>query len=46
LGVVIPAIAMASAAGERIFEILDAESEVQEAPNAMELPPIKGHVKF
>ena len=46
LGVVIPAIAMASAAGERIFELLDAESEVQEAPNAVELPPIKGHVKF
>ncbi len=46
LGVVIPAIAMASAAGERIFEILDTESEVEESPNAIELPPISGHVRF
>jgi ATP-binding cassette, subfamily B, multidrug efflux pump len=45
-GVIIPAIAMASAAGERIFEILDAESEVQEAPDAVELPPVRGHVRF
>ena len=46
LGIVIPAIAMASAAGERIFEILDAESEVQESSGAVELPPMNGHVKF
>ncbi|MBZ0300265.1 MAG: ABC transporter ATP-binding protein/permease [Anaerolineae bacterium] len=46
LGVIIPAIAMASAAGERIFEILDAESEVQEAPDAVALPPVQGQVGF
>lgn len=46
LGVIIPAIAMASAAGERIFDILDAESEVQEAPDAVEMPPVTGHVRF
>ncbi|MAS33975.1 MAG: ABC transporter ATP-binding protein [Anaerolineaceae bacterium] len=46
LGVIIPAIAMASAAGERIFEILDSESEVSESPDAVELPPVKGRVTF
>jgi ATP-binding cassette, subfamily B, multidrug efflux pump len=46
LGVIIPALAMAAAAGERIFEILDAQSEVQEAPNPVLLPPVQGHVRF
>ncbi|MBS7611153.1 ABC transporter ATP-binding protein [Candidatus Bathyarchaeota archaeon] len=30
----------------RVFEALDAEPEVKEKPNAMELPNIKGHVVF
>ena len=46
LGVIIPAIAMASAAGERIFTILDAQSEVKDEPGAFELPPIQGRVRF
>jgi ATP-binding cassette subfamily B protein len=46
LGIIIPAVAMAAASGERIFEILDSNSEVQDAPDAMPLPPIKGHVRF
>ncbi len=46
LGMIIPALAMAAASGERIFEILDAESEVQDAPDAIPLPPVKGHVRF
>ena len=46
LGVIIPAVAMASAAGERIFASLDSESEVQESPDAIELPPTQGHVRF
>jgi len=46
MGMIIPAIAMAASAGERIFEILDAVSEVQEAPHAVPLPPVKGHVRF
>ncbi|HXF60929.1 MAG TPA: ABC transporter ATP-binding protein, partial [Caldilineaceae bacterium] len=46
VGMIIPAISMAIAAGERIFEILDARSEVQEAPDAIPLPPIRGHVRF
>lgn len=46
IGMIIPAIAMASASGERIFEILDAQSDVQDAPDAVPLPPVKGHVRF
>ncbi|MCB8919774.1 MAG: ABC transporter ATP-binding protein [Ardenticatenaceae bacterium] len=46
LGMIIPAIAMASASGERIFEVLDAESPVQDAPDAYPLPPITGRVTF
>ncbi|GAB4563785.1 MAG: ABC transporter ATP-binding protein [Anaerolineae bacterium] len=46
LGMIISAVAQAVAAGERIFEILDAESEVKEAPDAIPLPPVRGHVRF
>ncbi len=31
---------------ERIFEVLDAEPEVVDAPGAADLPPIQGHVRF
>ena len=46
LGVIVPAVAMASAAGERIYTILDAQSEVVDAPHAFELPQIEGRVRF
>jgi len=46
LGVIIPAVAMASAAGERIYTILDSKSEVEDNPHAHPLPDIKGTVKF
>jgi len=46
IGRVIPAIAMAGAAGERIFAVLDADPEVNDAPNAVNLPPLRGHVRF
>jgi ATP-binding cassette subfamily B multidrug efflux pump len=46
MGRVIPAIAMAGAAGERIFAILDAEPEVSDAPDAVALPTLRGHVRF
>ncbi|MYD38600.1 MAG: ABC transporter ATP-binding protein [Chloroflexi bacterium] len=46
LGIIVPAVAMASAAGERIYTILDAQSEVVDAPDALPLPPIKGQVRF
>ena len=34
------------AAGERIFEVLDVEPEVKDAPGAIALPPIVGKVDF
>ncbi len=46
LGVIVPAVAMASAAGERIYSILDAKSEVVDSPNARQLPAITGRVRF
>ncbi len=46
MGMITPVLAMAAASGERIFEILDAQSEVQEAPAARPLPPVRGHVRF
>lgn len=36
----------AMAAGERIFEVMDAEVEVRDKPGAIELPPIEGRVEF
>lgn len=36
----------AIAAGERIFEILDEESEIQDAPGAIELTETRGEVQF
>ena len=36
----------AMAAGVRIFEVLDLKPEVVDAPDAIELPQIKGEIKF
>ncbi|MGC9348274.1 MAG: ABC transporter ATP-binding protein [Anaerolineae bacterium] len=46
LGRMVPFMTEAAASGERIFEILDAESEVKESPDAVDLPAIEGHVRF
>lgn len=46
LGNVVNQVARAYSAGTRIFEILDAESAVKEAPGAPELSDVKGHVTF
>jgi ATP-binding cassette, subfamily B, multidrug efflux pump len=46
LGQIVPAMAMAAASGERIFEILDVESEVRDTPNAMPLAHVQGLVRF
>jgi ATP-binding cassette, subfamily B, multidrug efflux pump len=46
LGMIIPAVAIAASAGERIFEILDAVPDVQDAEDAYPLPPLQGHVRF
>lgn len=46
VGMIVPAISMAIASGERIYEILDTPSEVQDDPDAEPMPEIKGHVQF
>jgi ABC-type multidrug transport system fused ATPase/permease subunit len=46
LGTIIPNVAESAAAGERIFEILDATPEVRDAPDAIVLPQVRGHVRF
>lgn len=46
LGFIISLMAQASASAERVFEILDAQSDVVVKPDAIELPKIEGHVSF
>ena len=46
LGMVAPAIAISVSSGERVFEILDARSEVTEAPDAVPLADPRGSVEF
>jgi ABC-type multidrug transport system fused ATPase/permease subunit len=36
----------ATAAGERIFEVLDEPEEIADQPDAIELPPGPGHLRF
>jgi len=36
----------AMASGARIFELLDVAPEIEDAPDASELPPVKGEIKF
>jgi ATP-binding cassette subfamily B protein len=46
MGLIIPALAMAGSAAERIFKILDAVPEVEDSSEAKPLPPVTGHVRF
>ena len=46
VGWVITMFSRAASSGERIFEILDADSPVQEAPDARELKNVRGRVQF
>ena len=46
LGMIMAMISQAGASAERVFEILDAQSEVVEKPDAIELSPIQGQVVF
>ncbi|MDQ3458809.1 MAG: ABC transporter ATP-binding protein/permease [Deinococcota bacterium] len=39
-------LAKASAAGERVLEILDREPDIRDAPGAVSAPPLKGAVHF
>ncbi len=46
LGFVINIVARCISSAERVFELLDAQSAVQEKPDAIELTDVKGHVVF
>jgi ABC-type multidrug transport system fused ATPase/permease subunit len=46
LGWLINITAEALASGERIFEVLDTDSDVEEKEGAIELPPLEGRVRF
>ncbi len=46
IGWMISAVAQASASAERIFEILDRQSEIQDAPDAEPLGEVEGRIKF
>jgi ATP-binding cassette subfamily B multidrug efflux pump len=46
LGMIATMISRAAASAERVFEILDAQSEVADAPDAQPLPPIEGWLAF
>jgi len=45
-GMLVAVVANALASAQRVFEILDAESEVRQAPDARPLPTARGHVRF
>jgi ATP-binding cassette subfamily B protein len=45
-GIIITQLGQAAASAGRIFEILDAKSDVTDKPDAKPLPPVQGHVKF
>lgn len=45
-GFLVNSYARAASGGQRLFEILDTESEVAEKPNAMKLGRVEGHVRF
>lgn len=46
LGFIITQLGQASTSAERIFEILDAKSDIVDKPNASALPAVKGDIKF
>jgi ATP-binding cassette subfamily B multidrug efflux pump len=45
-GFIITQLGQASASADRIFEILDARSEITDRPDAVALPPVQGRVAF
>ena len=46
LGFIISLLAQASASAGRIFEILDAKNDVENKPNAIDLPEVDGRIEF
>jgi ATP-binding cassette subfamily B protein len=45
-GMIVTQMGQAAASADRIFEILDAKSDIVDKPNAFRLPAVKGDVKF
>ena len=45
-GMIVTQMGQASASAERIFEILDAKSDIVDKPGAVKLPKVKGNVRF
>jgi ATP-binding cassette subfamily B multidrug efflux pump len=45
-GMIVTQMGQAAASADRIFEILDAKSDIVDKPNAAKLPAVKGNVKF
>jgi ATP-binding cassette, subfamily B, multidrug efflux pump len=45
-GMIVTQMGQASASAERIFEILDAKSDIVDKPGVVKLPEVKGEVKF
>jgi ATP-binding cassette, subfamily B, multidrug efflux pump len=45
-GMIVTQMGQASASAERIFEILDAKSDIVDKPGAVKLPEVKGDVRF
>ena len=45
-GMIVTQMGQAGASAERIFEILDAKSDIVDKPGAIELPEVKGEVRF
>jgi ATP-binding cassette subfamily B multidrug efflux pump len=46
LGFIITQFGQAAASADRIFEILDAKSDIVDKPDAIELPSVEGEVRF
>jgi ATP-binding cassette, subfamily B, multidrug efflux pump len=46
LGFIITQLGQASASATRIFEIIDAKSDITDKPGAIKIPAVKGDVKF
>lgn len=45
-GFIITQLGQASASAARVFEIVDAKSDITDKPDAVKLPAVAGHVKF
>jgi ATP-binding cassette, subfamily B, multidrug efflux pump len=45
-GMMLNVVMQSLAASERVFQVLDTHPDIQDAPGATPLPPVRGHVRF